>query len=91
VNLPMLGVLELMPVPCIKLKRFRFGVMLRDVTTTFNAWNYTFSEADKAQLLSTGNALPTNNLELTLPKLTLGTSYSYVKIGSRYWVVWSLM
>ncbi len=62
-----------------KLKRFRFGVMLRDVTTTFNAWNYTFSEADKAQLLSTGNALPTNNLELTLPKLTLGTSYSYVK------------
>jgi len=62
-----------------KVKRFRFGAILRDVTTTFNAWNYTFSEADKEKLLSTGNALPNNNLELTLPKLTLGSSYTFEK------------
>jgi hypothetical protein len=62
-----------------KVKRFRFGAILRDVTTTFNAWNYTFSEADKEKLLSTGNALPNNNLELTLPKLTVGSSYTFEK------------
>lgn len=62
-----------------KLNNFRFGAILRDVTTTFNAWNYTFSEADKEKLLSTGNALPNNNLELTLPKLTVGSSYTFEK------------
>lgn len=58
---------------------FKFGAILRDVTTTFNAWTYTFSEAEKEKLVSTGNALPNNNLELTLPKLTLGGSYKYTK------------
>jgi hypothetical protein len=60
-----------------KYKKFRFGAILRDVTTTFNAWSYTLTEAEKEKLISTGNALPTNNLELTLPKLTVGGSYFY--------------
>ena len=62
-----------------KYKKFRFGAILRDVTTTFNAWSYTFTEAEKEKLIGTGNALPTNNLELTLPKLTIGGSYLYTK------------
>ncbi len=56
-------------------KHFRFGAILRDVTTTFNAWSYTLTDAEKERLTSSGNALPSNNLELTLPKLTIGTSY----------------
>jgi hypothetical protein len=62
-----------------KYKKFRFGAILRDITTTFNAWSYTFTEAEKEKLIGTGNALPTNNLELTLPKLTIGGSYIYTK------------
>ncbi len=62
-----------------KVKKFRFGAILRDVTTTFNAWSFTFTEAEKEKLISTGNALPSNTLELTLPKLTVGGSYTYTK------------
>lgn len=62
---------------------WRAGAMLRDVTTTFNAWNYTFTEAEKERLLSTGNQLPSNNLELTLPKLTLGFSYRKRFLGEK--------
>jgi len=60
-------------------KNFRFGAIFRDITTTFNVWNYTFNEAEKEKLISTGNALPSNNLELTLPKFTFGSSYLKVK------------
>jgi hypothetical protein len=30
---------------------WRFGGIVRDVTSTFNAWSYNFSEADKQKLL----------------------------------------
>lgn len=52
-----------------KVNRFRFGAILRDVTTTFNAWSYTFSEAEKEKLISTGNALPNNNFRTDFAKI----------------------
>ncbi|MBI3882716.1 MAG: hypothetical protein HY305_00405, partial [Sphingobacteriales bacterium] len=61
------------------INNLKIGVMVRDITTTFNAWNYTFSEAEKEKLIATGNALPTNKLELTLPKITIGAAYTYTK------------
>lgn len=54
-----------------------FGLMLRDVTTTFNAWSINQDELRNTFGL-TGNALPGNSLELTLPKLLLGASRSFV-------------
>jgi hypothetical protein len=57
---------------------FTAGAVLRDATSTFNAWKYTFSEQDKQILLSTGNALPSNNLELTLPRLSGGAAYKFL-------------
>lgn len=59
-------------------KKWDIGVVLRDVTTTFNAWQYTFSEQDKQVLQSTGNELPSNNLELTAPRLTGGISRKFL-------------
>ncbi|MCO6494938.1 MAG: hypothetical protein J5I91_04545 [Bacteroidetes bacterium] len=49
-----------------------FGVMAKDVTTTFNTWRYSFSERDKEVFAQTGNDIPINTLELTLPRLILG-------------------
>jgi hypothetical protein len=54
--------------------KWNMAAVLRDATSTFNAWQYTFSEQDKQVLVSTGNALPSNNLELTVPRLLLGAS-----------------
>jgi len=53
-----------------------FGAMFRDVTTTFNSWTFnTTSLADVFKM--TGNEIPTNTTEITLPKFILGAAYSY--------------
>jgi hypothetical protein len=53
---------------------WRLAVMARDVTSTFNAWKYTFTDAEKDVLTQTGNEIPKNSLEITLPKLILGVA-----------------
>lgn len=55
-------------------KRFRYGVSLRDVTTTFNVWSFNFSEAEKEILRQTNNTVPGTSLELTAPKTIIGIS-----------------
>jgi hypothetical protein len=54
-------------------KKWRFGAVLRDVTSTFNAWTYTLDDRTKEVFAATGNEIPTNGLEVTLPRLLLGT------------------
>ena len=57
---------------------WRFGLMLRDITTTFNAWAIDVEEFEKVQ-----NAIPGENnekpetLELTKPKAQLGVAKSF--------------
>lgn len=53
-------------------KKWKFAAMARDVTSTFNAWTYNLSEETKAVFLATGNEIPENSVEITLPKLLLG-------------------
>lgn len=53
-------------------KKWKFGAMARDVTSTFNAWTYNLSEETKAVFIATGNEIPENSVEITLPKLLLG-------------------
>jgi hypothetical protein len=55
-----------------KYKKWNLGAVLRDATSTFNAWQYTFSEQDKQIFVATNNQLPSNNLEITVPKFGLG-------------------
>jgi len=51
-----------------------FAVIGRDITTTFNAWQFNFTEAEEAVFRSTNNEVPINSLELTLPKVILGAA-----------------
>ena len=53
-------------------KGWMFGAMARDVTTTFNAWNYNLTQEMKDVFAATGNDIPTNSIEITLPRLILG-------------------
>jgi hypothetical protein len=48
------------------------GVMVRDATSTFNSWRYTFTDAQKDVLAATNNAIPKNTLEITLPRILGG-------------------
>jgi hypothetical protein len=55
---------------------WQFGVMAKDITTTFTAWSHNV-EALEATYQQTGNDLPENTAELTLPRLVLGVGKSF--------------
>lgn len=54
---------------------FKFGAIIRDATSTFNAWSFNLDDAMIETFELTGNEIPKNGLELTLPKIILGVSY----------------
>ena len=60
----------------LKLNQWQLGVMVRDVTGTFNAWSHN-PELVIDVYTQTGNEIPDNTLEITLPKLILGTARSW--------------
>jgi hypothetical protein len=53
-------------------KGWQAGLMLRDGTSTFNAWRYSLTDDVIAVFEQTGNEIPENDLELTVPALLLG-------------------
>jgi hypothetical protein len=57
-------------------ERLRIGVIARDVTGTFNAWSFNTKTFEKT-FLQTGNDIPENSVELTLPSLTTGMQYQF--------------
>lgn len=59
-----------------KRKNWLFGAVIRDVTSTFNAWSFNTEELEEV-FIRTGNEIPENSLELTLPRLLLGAGYLY--------------
>lgn len=62
-------------------KDWRFAAMGRDITGTFNAWSYNLSDDVKQTFALTGNDIPSNSVEVTVPRLILGVT--------RTWYVWS--
>jgi hypothetical protein len=61
--------------------RWSLGVVAKDVTTTFNAWSFTFTEKEKEVLYLTKNEIPVKSTELTAPRLTVGGAYNF-KLGN---------
>jgi hypothetical protein len=55
---------------------WKFGAVLRDATSTYNFWVFR-KELFEEIYLSTGNQLPQNSIELTLPKLLLGVARQF--------------
>ncbi|MEK6615401.1 MAG: hypothetical protein AABZ32_04715 [Bacteroidota bacterium] len=53
-------------------KEWKFGAMARDITGTFNAWSYSLTQQMKDVFAITGNEIPTNSVEITLPRLIIG-------------------
>lgn len=53
-------------------KGWQVGVLLRDGTSTFNAWNYSLTDEVIAVYQRTGNEIPENGMELTMPALIIG-------------------
>ncbi|MBL0272145.1 MAG: PorV/PorQ family protein [Chitinophagaceae bacterium] len=62
--------------------KWKFGIAGRDITSTFNAWSFNFTEREKEVLYLTNNEIPVKSTELTAPRLVLGVARDF-KIGKK--------
>lgn len=56
---------------------WRLGLSARDITTTFNAWSFSFTEREKEALYLTNNDIPVKSTEMTAPRLILGAGHNF--------------
>ena len=61
-------------------KKWHLGIVARDVTTTFNAWSFKFTDREKEVLYLTKNEIPVKSTELTAPRILIGGGYDF-KLG----------
>lgn len=63
--------------------QWSFGFVAKDITTTFNAWSFNFTEDEKEVLTLTDNEVPINSVELTRPQVILGVArrFNFGDIG----------
>jgi len=57
--------------------KWLFGAVLRDATSTFNAWSFNLDEKMKDVFERTGNTIPKSSMEVTMPRLNLGIARSF--------------
>ena len=57
--------------------KWHAGVVARDITTTFNAWSFKFTDKEKEVLYLTNNEIPVKSTELTAPRLVIGGGYDF--------------
>lgn len=69
-------------------KNWRFGAMAKDVTSTFNAWRFNTDQFADV-FTQTGNEIPANGLEITLPKLIPGAAYK-VNVSKKFSLIAAL-
>ncbi|HSK13033.1 MAG TPA: hypothetical protein VK907_07435, partial [Phnomibacter sp.] len=61
----------------VQAEKWKLGAVLRDATSTFNAWSFSFTEKEKEVLYMTNNDIPEQSTEMTAPRLLLGGAYYY--------------
>lgn len=57
--------------------KWHYGIVARDITTTFNAWSFKFTEKEKEVLYLTKNDIPVRSTELTAPRVVIGGGYDF--------------
>lgn len=58
------------------LSKWELGIMLRDITGTFNAWSHNSELVEDVYAL-TGNVIPVSSLEVTLPRAIIGVTRDF--------------
>ncbi len=60
-----------------RLNKLSLGLVAKDITTTFNAWSFSFTDQEKEILEITNNEIPINSVEITNPQILLGLAYRF--------------
>lgn len=68
-------------------KRWRFGVMAKDITTTYTSWSFHLSEREKQVFGQTGNEIPVKSYEIMNPRLAIGIARPLLKDSSKIQVM----
>jgi hypothetical protein len=63
-------------------KQWHFALMARDITTTYNAWSFNTEELEAVFAL-TGNTIPENSSEITLPRFVFGAAREF-RLSSKF-------
>lgn len=66
-----------------RVNKWKLALSARDITSTFNAWSFTFDEREKEVLYLTNNDIPVKSTELTAPRLVAGGSYTFA-LGPKF-------
>ena len=61
---------------CLK-ENGNLELQARDITTTFNAWSFSFTEKEKEALYLTKNDIPVKSTEMTAPRLIVGAARDF--------------
>ena len=70
-----------------KYKEWMFGVMAKDITTTYTAWSFHLTEQEKAVFFQTGNEIPIKSYEIMTPRFNLGVARNLLKGGKNIQVL----
>lgn len=62
-------------------KQWRFGIMAKDITTTYTSWSFHLSEREKQVFGQTGNEIPVKSYELMFPRLNFGAARTLLEPG----------
>lgn len=65
-------------------RKWRFGVMLKDITTTYTSWSFHLSEAEKRVFGQTGNEIPVKSYEVMYPRFNIGIARYFTQAGKPF-------
>lgn len=60
-------------------KRWTFGAMLKDATSTYTSWSFNLTEDEKKVFGQTGNEIPVKSYEIMNPRLNIGAAYQFMQ------------
>lgn len=65
-------------------RQWRFGLMLKDITTTYTSWSFHLSEREKQVFGQTGNEIPVKSYEVMYPRFNIGVARYFTKPGKPF-------
>lgn len=68
-------------------KRWHFGLMMKDITTTYTSWSFNLTEHEKEVYFNTGNEILVKSYEIMYPRFNIGVAHYFTKPGKNIQVM----